>query len=341
MKVFLQHSAGLGELVQDGLRSDLRAKIIFADDSAVMINTDAPVGRIAGLPYITNAFVVIATTQRRRAIEQAVDDLARHAQRWDRSDRVPPGKPFRIMYSDEGRLVGVKGRSRSALESAVARFVRGRLDPRGGSGNEYWVITRRDHHQALLARRITKRRSGEVAKGALRPDLAALLINAGRVGRADVLLDPFGGSGALIAAALRGAVKQAIYSDLHHSTRDVDRVLQRSDKVIMLREDARRLPSVDDHAVDVVVTDPPWNEYERAGGDSEDDNDDDYYAAFIAEALGSLRRVLKDNGRLVMLTARSSAADVARQWPEHGFTVRRSIDILVNGHPATVLIGTG
>jgi 16S rRNA G966 N2-methylase RsmD len=317
-------------LVQDGLRSDLRATVVFADDSAVMINTDAPVGRITGLPYITNAFVVIATAQRRRSIEQSVAELARSVDRWDRSDRVPPGKPFRIMYSDEGKLAGVKGRGRSDLEAAVARFVRGRLDPRGGSGNEFWVITRRDHQQALLARRITKRKSAEAAKGALRPDLAALLIKAARLGTSDVLLDPFGGSGAVVAAALRGAVKQAIYSDLHQPRKDIDRTLERSSKVLLLREDARRLPSIGDHSVDVIVTDPPWNEYEQLDGD---------YGDFIVEVLASFRRVLKDKGRLVMLTSRNSATALGDRWPEHGFDLRRTIDILVNGHPASVLIG--
>jgi hypothetical protein len=54
----------------------------------------------------------------------------------------------------------------------------------------------------------------------------------------------------------------------------------------------------------------------------------------------SFGRVLhKPKGRFVVLTSRKTAATMEREFVKGGFSINSAHEILVNGHPATVLIG--
>jgi SAM-dependent methyltransferase len=328
MKVLCMHAAGLGELVAASLGADVDGRVVYADDSAVMITTKAPRGKVGGLSYVRNCFVVIGSVPRRRELAQAVQDIVSHIPRWS----LPrTGRSYRLMFSLDGQLAGVPGGVRSRLESAVSRACGGRFTPRGG-GDEYWTITRRDLSEVLFCERIARPRRREPPKGGLAPDIAELVVNTVRSCPTDVVLDPFAGSGALVAARIRKPFQEAICSDLGYADGSAQLLSGLAGRagVRKLAEDARRLPSIPDDAVDVVLTDPPWGEF---------DQNDSTPQTVIAEALGSIRRVLRPGGQLAMLVSRRLAEQVEEQWRQIGFQPRRSYDLLVNGHPATVRVG--
>ena len=104
------------------------------------------------------------------------------------------------------------------------------------------------------------------AEGSVSVELAAMLVAASRPAAADVFLDPFAGSGSLVAARLQYPAKQLWYSDLHlrEHRADLDDLV-RSKRVRLIAEDALTLPSFADRLLDMVVTDPPWGEYEDLG----------------------------------------------------------------------------
>lgn len=322
------HTAGLGELVALSLGADIKAQVLYADDSAVMISTNAAPSKIGQLPYLKNSFVVLGSIPRRRGVGQAVDRAASDLGRWSLRRT---GKPFRLMFSEDGQLVGVPGGSRSRLESAVARATGGRVNPRGG-GDEYWTIARRDLDQVLFCQRIQRPKRREPAKGSLAPDLAQLIVNAvGRARRDDVVLDPFAGTGALIAARVELPFREAICSDLGYQDGSVTllpRLAGRSG-VRTLTDDARSLASIPDDSVDVVVTDPPWGEFE----------DSEQPEVLLDQALAGIARVLRPGGRIAMLVSRRMAGTVKDTWSRHQLRPQKSYDLLVNGHPATVLVG--
>jgi hypothetical protein len=89
---------------------------------------------------------------------------------------------------------------------------------------------------------------------------------------------------------------------------------------------------VPDGRVDVIVTDPPWGEYDDLGMP---------YAEFARTMVKSFSRVLKPTGRFVILTSRKTATIMEREFTKGGFSVNSAHEILVNGHPATVLVGAG
>jgi tRNA G10 N-methylase Trm11 len=161
--------------------------------------------------------------------------------------------------------------------------------------------------------------------GALAPDLATLLVLAASPHRDDVFLDPFAGSGALVIARAAWPYRELICADVERPA--VSRVA----RLRVLAEDARTLPSVADHSVNMIVTDPPWYEFEEGVDDFDD---------FMRATLTSLVRVLVSHGgRLVILMSRRRAPSVSRLWKEADLALRTEIPILVNGHPASVLIG--
>lgn len=322
------HAAGLGELVALSLSTDVSGLERYADDSAIIIHTEASPDTLGRLPYVKNCFEVVDSVPRRRDLAQAIDALVRRTAEWSlRRNR----RPFRLMFSEDGQLVGVPPRLRSRLEQSVGRATGGRFTPRGG-GDEYWVITRRDLDQALFCRRIPSAQRAKAPKGGLAPDLAQLIVNATSRRAQDTILDPFAGTGALIAARTSTPFREAICSDLGYADGSVELMpgLAGRRGVRKITDDARSLPSLADGTIDVVLTDPPWGEFvPEAAADG----------TLLAEALMSLRRVLRPRGQLSMLTSRRLVEPTLQHWQQTGFERRRSYDLLVNGHPATLLIG--
>lgn len=330
VRVILLHGAGLGDLVAASVREDIDARPVYADDSAMIIDTGASASKIGRLGYLKNAYRVIGSVPRRGALQRSLDEIGRRVPGW----QLPGGKgPFRVMFSEDGQLASVPQRGRARIEEAVARRTRGRVERRGGRGEEYWILTRRDLDEVLFTTRINLAKAPKAAAGALRPDLAQLLVGAAGRHPDDVFLDPFGGSGALLSARLTSRVERAIYSDLKYGSRSgptVEPRLERAPHVTLLSEDARTLPSVDDGSVDVIVTDPPWGEYETLT---------DAFGDFIADVLACFERVLVPEGRLVLLTSRRLVGTTLGEWKRRRLVVDSTHDVLVNGHPATVIVG--
>lgn len=171
------------------------------------------------------------------------------------------------------------------------------------------------------------------ARGSLSADLATLLVKASNPSPDDVFLDPFGGSGAIVEARIASAVRAATYSDTRLSvlrSQLLPRLVD-SRKVRVLDEDALTLTSVPEGSVSAIVTDPPWGEHEDLGMP---------YIEFADTMMRSFDRVLdRRRGRLVLLVSRREAGFVSELWQPAGLLVEQSHETLVNGHPATVLVG--
>ncbi|WP_152362200.1 TRM11 family SAM-dependent methyltransferase [Microlunatus speluncae] len=326
----IQYAAGTGPLAAEALRQALPdGRELFADDSAMLVTSRRELTSADPLPFANNAFRVIARAPRSKvpaAIRRLVAQLPG-------ADLAPAGRQgFRVMAQIDGQLTSIDRSARATLEQALAAKVRARVTSRGG-GAEYWLIGRTDLNEFLLGHRLPKQRSRKVAAGALAPELSSMLIAASRPDRRDRFLDPFAGSGALLAARLAQPFRRLDYVDeqLAELRPNLpDSLLRKRDNVRLSAGDARRLTMIDDHDVDVIVTDPPWGEHADVDGP---------YETFVAEVAAEFDRVLQArHGRLVLLSSRRRAD----QWAAAlgPLAADRSLEILINGHPATVLIGS-
>ena len=332
MRYYVQFTAGTGGLVRDALAARLdRLRVEYADDSAMILDSVTGPAGVAAIPFLKNAFLLIAVTERR--------DLAKSVRRVSQSlrreqFRSVPGSParFRLMAHLDGGLVPIEPRARGALEHAVARHTGARLEPRG-MGQEYWVIGRQGLPELLFGARLPKPPRTPTAKGALAYELAAMLVAASKPTPEDRFLDPFGGSGALVAARAELPARSLGYSDLDldRHRRALTAQLPRRAQVGLLADDALTLPSVPDDTVDVIVTDPPWGEHEEL------DRPFGEFAQAIGESFA--RTLHPDRGRYVLLINRRNADTMAEALTAAALSPTARHDILVNGHPATVLIG--
>lgn len=195
------------------------------------------------------------------------------------------------------------------------------------------MIGRTDLSELLLCARLPKQKRASKSKGAISYELSSMLVAASRPSAGDSFLDPFAGSGSFVLARIETDSRQIWYSDinLQEFERDFPRELHSGRRVRFLDDDALILGSVPDGQIDVIVTDPPWGEYEDVGMP---------YAEFASAMVRSFDRVLdKAKGRFVILVSRKTARIVESEFAESGFSINATHEVLVNGHPATVLVG--
>lgn len=332
MRYLIQFPAGTGELILDAVLPYVGSfKVHYRDDSAMIFDSPAAEGKVASIPFAKNTFTVIASTPR-RVIEKGIGQLSRFAA----SAKFPPGAlrnpRFRTMIHIDGGLSGVDRSIKSGLDRAISQRTGQRLEPRGLC-QEYWVIGRTDLDELLLCARLPKQKRAAKAKGAVSYELSSMLVAASRPNSGDVFLDPFAGSGSFVLARAESDARQIWYSDINlpDFESNFPRELQRDRRIGFFDDDALSLSSVPDGQVDVIVTDPPWGEY----GDIRMP-----YQEFANAMVKSFDRVLnKTRGRFVVMTSRKTAATVEREFTKGEFSVNSTHEILVNGHPASVLVG--
>ncbi|MBR6341303.1 MAG: hypothetical protein IKR64_05340, partial [Treponema sp.] len=93
-------------------------------------------------------------------------------------------------------------------------------------------------------------------------------------------------------------------------------------QIDLRQADAFELSHIADNSLDAIVTDPPWGLWENIP-----DIEDFYNKMFV-----SFRRVLKSDGKMVILTARKE--DFERAAGNAGLKIENSLHTLVNGKKA-------
>lgn len=313
--------AGLSSLVEACLQDDLAGVTTrHADDSALLLSSRSPGETIAGLPYLKNTFEVILEVPR-TSLDAAARAIAKRVQ-GTAPKSLGVMRSFRLMAQVDGQLSPLDRRAKETLERAIKTKTGASVNARGGSGDEVWVIGRRELPQFILARRLSKGKKMPAA-GSLGTELSHLLVRMSNPAGDDTFLDPFCGSGALVRARATWPVRRILCADLY-----ADPELHGVD-VEYLREDALELPSVPTGSVDAIVSDPPWGEHEDLGAD-----DDRFYVAMA----GSFARLLDpQQGRLVLLVARRLEETVSGALSRCGFSITGRVPLLVNGHPASAV----
>jgi predicted RNA methylase len=329
VRYYVQFPAGTGELVAESIGSYVdRPETVYADDSSLIFESESRYAQVVQIPFVKNSFTVIADVVR-RDLDEGVLELA-DSLRYDGLDANADS--FRVMFHVDGALVPVSPRAKRALETEIT-YASGQRMVGRGSGEEYWVVGRTDFDYLMLCRRHIRPKRAAKAAGAISHELSSLLVAASRPAPDDVFLDPFAGSGSFTNARMSFPAKRIVYSDaeLARLREDFPAAVREGGDVEFLDEDALALPSFGDHEVDVIVTDPPWGEYEELPL---------ALPEFLDAMARSFDRVLAPRtGRFVLLIARMAAEEAEKALTANHLAVASFHEILVNGHPATVLVG--
>ncbi len=225
-------------------------------------------------------------------------------------------RTFRVMFSDGNALAAPPKAERSAMEKGIRAATVDRVSP-----DTELLVLRRTEGFAMLLLRLTKRAA--VPKGELSPMVAACLAFESGLTKGATFLDPFAGSGAVGAAALKTAGK-VFLSDADGVA--VSAMQNRfSGKCAIVRADARHLSHIPDGSIDAIATDPPWGLFREA-----DVPLSELYDGMLPE----FRRVLKKGARIAVLTADKQGFETA--LAAHGFRLLRRTDVLINGKKAAI-----
>lgn len=210
--------------------------------------------------------------------------------------------PERPTYSVTANFVGKRNYSTDEIKLAVANGVYDTYDWIYSADDSIADLNLRvfiDHELALvgvrLAQEALSKRPYKLAHlpGSLKPPVAAALVRLSEIAPGQSLLDPFCGSGTILAeAALMGAAAQG--GDLDAAAVEYARANLREAglNVPAQRWDARTLPLADS-SIDRIASNLPWGRQVQVESELE---------SLYHDALAEMYRVLIPRGRVVILT---------------------------------------
>jgi tRNA (guanine6-N2)-methyltransferase len=199
---------------------------------------------------------------------------------------------------------------------------------------EFWLAQRSEGY-GFFSLRLSHHKAYDkiLQKGELRPELANILCRLSEPKPKELFLDPFAGSGAIpIQRALGFAEGLVIASDQDERTvellRERIKDLGLKKRVVVRPDDALNLTRYQDGSIHAIVTDPPWGHFAKTEAP---------IAEFYRDMLREFVRLLRPDGKLVILTAETVALDAAIEQCDR-LVILRKFNILLSGKKACVYV---
>jgi len=317
-------TTGFGEVAARALLSLLPgASVVRVYDGLIHYTYSGNPKAINQVPFFNNSYCTLRSFQGKSlSFPRMVKEIESCKLRYP----VQNGT-FRVRFSKGNQFAGVDKQISQRAENVVIKSSRLKLD-RLNPATELWYVIRNEgfgFYGQLLQKRVSTEKN--LHPGELRPEFAYLMCLCGQPTRQSVVLDPFAGYGAIPAQIVR----HFPFGKLYVSDNDQAKV-QALKKALPVDvqvscEDAMHLTSIPDGSIDLVITDPPWGYYDQI-------ND---IALFYESILWEFGRVLKQDGRAVLLSARKEEFERAIEQTG-AFILEQAIHTLVNGKKTGVYV---
>ena len=284
------------------IQNQMRGRILF--------NTDAPWGQIQELKCVDNLYLHIAWLKigpHRNHLGDLTDDF----ESISLLDlpflrRARPGSKVIINASRSGKHTFSRFEAAKAAMKGLAKAYK--FTP--GTVDDHEFNFRLDivDQDALFSLKLTDstfrfRGQRDFSKGALRPPIAHALIWLSNPKPEDTFLDPFCGSGTIVAERSLYTAQSIIGSDLSKNIVAIAKA-NVPDNVEIVQMDACSLTDIADESINSIVSNPPWGKQVAQGEDI-----GKLYMQFFQE----MNRVLTKGGSAVLLTDRKSAIQAAAE----------------------------
>jgi 23S rRNA G2445 N2-methylase RlmL len=325
--------SGFSDVVQKTLPTLLpNVTIVSLLDGLVLFETTAPVERVKHIGYFNNSFLLITRLTKTEGMEpyHIVKKLSADLDLSEIAPLLPEKKhgTFRVVVSKENELTHVDKSLIRTTQEKIMHETYLTVDPLKAD-YEFWFLIRSEA-EAFFGVRITglSTRGGKQAeKGELRSELAYFLAILSSPKADDIILDPFAGHGAIPSQRaylqeykhiIAGDADPLLISKLRQRLRHLP-------ETEVLQMDALRMKPIADHSITTIITDPPWGIFDKTVSD---------YNAFYTNMLREFKRVLSQNGVVVVLTAQKEI--LLQAGAVVGFAIQEKYDILVSGKKAAV-----
>ena len=235
---------------------------------------------------------------------------------------------FRTRFVRENQFEKIDKKLVIKVEENVLKRSKLKID-RVSPSTEIWFDIRREGF-AFCGQLISKREFTEknLNKGELRPELAYLMCCFAEINENDVIAEPFCGYGSIPIQL----VKKFHFLHLYVSDIDEEKITALKEKKYFKQNDfvsidvqnAFSLKQIKDNSVDVIISDPPWGFFEDVGDIS----------LFYDKMFCSFKRILKNDGKMIILSARKDELEYAAE--KNNYKIIERVDTLVNGKKACV-----
>jgi tRNA (guanine6-N2)-methyltransferase len=321
--------AGAGSVISSALRQALPdASIERLDDGMVIYHSKASPDRMRDLRFFQNTFEVLSYKDS-LDMTDPIKSLVKHV----REDIQLPSRitrkrgTYKLQATVENQLTALHPIQRQKFEK---RMFECGLRPAGQKFEcELWLTARREGY-GFLGLRLTRHENYDhkLKPGELKPDLANLLCLLSSPRPTDVFLDPMAGSGAIPFERAKSFPYAQIFAGDHDAVhaRALKDATKKFKKFTPGMWDVRTLEGIQDASVDAIVTDPPWGKF----------FDNAELPALYRDMLLSFKRVLKQEGRAVILASREGPLEILLEGS--GFLIKARHDILVNGQKARIWV---
>ena len=314
---------------QDVVQKDLTArfpkiKILNLFDGLIHYRFDGDSRELEKIIYFNNTFFVLKTLKGKGLSFPSLVGAVTSSKNYF---LVNKGS-FRVRFVQKNQFAKVDKNLTRRAEDYVLANSKLKLD-RLSPTNEVWFSIRREGF-AFCGELISKREFTEknLNKGELRPEIAYFICCFADINPDDTILEPFCGYGSIpTQLAKKFRFKKLYISDIEAErvelTRSRKQIAQAPEGLIDCRTaDALKLTHIEDKSVSLVITDPPWGFYEEIGD----------IKVFYTDMFKSLDRLLTEQGRLVILSARKE--ELEETAAASGFKIKNSLHTLVNGKKA-------
>lgn len=307
--------------------SDL--KIIDIYSGLVIFYTN---NSIENLPFFNNVYVLINkinykddnfNNNIKDVIKTTIkyNDLRKYISKKSRTFKIKAFKENQPTKFDYRIVSNIENNIKSNLHLNVSN-----------SPNNEFVIQQRSEGIILFMLKVTNDRltQKDIAKGSLRPEMSYLIISLANLTSNDIVLDPFFGSGSIPKTIIKYFnYNMCFASELNKEcVEKLKKEYKNNNKKFFIKEkDATNLDCFDNEFIDAIITDPPWNIFDR--------NENVNYVEFYNRMLTEFNRILKNTGRVVILMGNKVDFEEAIK-KNNIFNIDSIISVLVNGKKANV-----
>lgn len=331
--------SGLQEPIKEFVLKQISdVKILDIYDGLIVYCTNTGIQRITELKYFNNSFLLLKRYDNLKSdsIEFMIKDAIKMKDLEKRVSNIVTSsrKQFRIITSRENKLTPVNNEVLKLMELKIAQIY-GFIVNRAKSDYEFWFLYRREKVGFFLMR-LTKHTSYEkvLQKGELRPELCHILCLLSEPNNNDIFLDPFCGCGAIpFERALMSPYNMIFLSDksedkVKYCKSKIKQFDSKRRKHIIIKQlDSLKMNTFEEGFIRKIVTDPPWGFYEDIGTDIYD-----FYYLMLKE----LNRLMKQNGIIIILTAKKDELENALKGFHNNLKIFNKYNILVSGKKASI-----
>lgn len=302
-----------------------------------MYKSNAKAEVIQNLPFVTNSFSIIKGFE--QGSEASISDMAISILD-DRSLNLKIPVPyasrntFRIITSVANQLVPVDSNLLQLLEHRISTKT-GLKSNRAKPDFEFW-LTQRSEGYGFFGFRLSYHKAYDksLQKGELRPELANVLCRLSEPRPNELFLDPFCGSGAIPIQRAKFFPKGlVIASDINeqkiNALKSRIKALGLTKRVVVRCDDALNLTRYQPDSIHKIVTDPPWGHYMQMSSPI-----GEFYALMLRE----FNRILRPNGRSIIVTGETLALDNSLDRLSSRLTLVKRFNILLSGKKASVYV---